>query len=292
MKKAFSLIEIMIVVAIIGILVSALLPQITKMIDESKASSARRSLSSIRDAVVKYKSDRGEAPPLLSMLVPKYITEIKSDPWGIPFSINREIEIVFSAGPDKFAMVVDPYHPGNRDNIVVSYGTPLRIRRAYLSLDKNGNRKLNNGDRITVEFTRVITTLGQELNGEDFVFFNDMTAIVPVNFNTDNFVRSTDGYEILFAGWGIVNPFSGATSSGGVQMLDPVTGINLPGNYVYSGDVTKGEDVVILEANSSYNWEYNSLDLYLNITDDGQTKIRDLLHTPCEKNTYNTKIEF
>jgi prepilin-type N-terminal cleavage/methylation domain-containing protein len=70
-KKGFTLIELMIVVAIIGILAAIAIPKFADLITKSREASVKGSLGSIRGAVTIYYSDQeGAYPTTAANLVP------------------------------------------------------------------------------------------------------------------------------------------------------------------------------------------------------------------------------
>ena len=77
----FSLIELLVVMAIIGILVTASLPQLWDATLRAEESVLRRDLFVMRDAIDQYFADRGEYPQRLDDLATSaYVREIPVDP--------------------------------------------------------------------------------------------------------------------------------------------------------------------------------------------------------------------
>ena len=88
MKKAFTLVELMIVVVIIGILAAIAIPKFADMVDKSKEGATKGQLTALRGALNVYYSDN-EGKFLVypttgaditsdfqSVMVPKYISEV------------------------------------------------------------------------------------------------------------------------------------------------------------------------------------------------------------------------
>jgi len=76
-QKGFTLIELMIVVAIIGILAAIAIPAYQNYTIRARVSEAASVSASVRTAVGIYTSDVGELPPTLAALSP-YVTSISA----------------------------------------------------------------------------------------------------------------------------------------------------------------------------------------------------------------------
>jgi general secretion pathway protein G len=119
--RGFTLIEIMVVIAILGILAALIVPKIMSRPDEARRVAAKQDIGSIMQALNLYRLDNGRYPTQdqgLPALVQKpstdpvpnnwkdggYLEKLPNDPWGHPYQylnpgVHGEID-VFSYGAD------------------------------------------------------------------------------------------------------------------------------------------------------------------------------------------------
>jgi general secretion pathway protein G len=117
----FTLIEVMVVIAIIGIMATLIVPQIMSKPNEARVIAAKQDISSIIQALKLYRLDNSRYPTTeqgLSALVAKptsepipqnwkpngYVDRLPKDPWGFAYQYSNpgtraEID-VFSLGAD------------------------------------------------------------------------------------------------------------------------------------------------------------------------------------------------
>ncbi|HEX5357282.1 MAG TPA: prepilin-type N-terminal cleavage/methylation domain-containing protein [Aquabacterium sp.] len=80
-NSGFTLIELIVVLAIIGLLASIVAPRYVRTVDNAREASLRTSLNVMRDAIDKYVGDKGRYPDSLDELVNQgYIRQIPEDP--------------------------------------------------------------------------------------------------------------------------------------------------------------------------------------------------------------------
>ena len=80
-QNAFTLIEILVVLAIIATLLSIVSPRYFHSIDRSKETTLKHDLNAMREAIDKFYSDRNAYPETLDELVQhKYLRAIPPDP--------------------------------------------------------------------------------------------------------------------------------------------------------------------------------------------------------------------
>jgi general secretion pathway protein G len=79
--RGFTLIELMIVMAIVALLLTLAVPRYFKSLEHSKETVLRSNLASVRDALDKFYGDTGKYPEKLDTLVEKrYLRALPMDP--------------------------------------------------------------------------------------------------------------------------------------------------------------------------------------------------------------------
>lgn len=119
-NKGFTLIEMMAVIAIIGILASIAVPSFQRSIIRSREASLRNSLFILRDVVDQYYADHGTYPESLEILVEKkYIRGIPMDPftrssdtWILIPPEGEDVSGIYDihSGSDKISLYGGPYN--------------------------------------------------------------------------------------------------------------------------------------------------------------------------------------
>lgn len=95
MRRGFTLIELVIVMAVIALLLTLALPRYFRTIDSGKLNVQRQNIATIRDAIDKFYGDRTRYPETLDELVrEKYLRAIPVD----PITLNADWIVV--APPD------------------------------------------------------------------------------------------------------------------------------------------------------------------------------------------------
>ncbi len=111
MKSGFTLIEILVAVAIIGILGTVATMSITKNLEKAKVTAAREAVTNIKNAVVNYNLQTKKYPSDLNALITADGDEepvleggegALEDPWGTEYQYERKGKriAIISAGPD------------------------------------------------------------------------------------------------------------------------------------------------------------------------------------------------
>lgn len=116
-RRAFTLVEMLLVVTIIGILAALVIPKIVGRSEQARQTAARADISSIKTALDAYEVDNGYYPKSLQDLVTApgdasknwhgpYLDKLPQDPWGhnylyyYPGKHNTSSYDLLSVGPD------------------------------------------------------------------------------------------------------------------------------------------------------------------------------------------------
>jgi general secretion pathway protein G len=79
--RAFTLIELMVVMAIISVLLTLAMPRYFHSVDKSREAVLRHDLQTMRDAIDKFLGDRGRYPTSLDELAERrYLRSVPKDP--------------------------------------------------------------------------------------------------------------------------------------------------------------------------------------------------------------------
>lgn len=135
-RKAFTLIELMIVMAIIAILVGMVLPRFKGMRDQANVSKAQGEIRALKTAVESYRIRYNAYPANLTLLwaaatQPRIIESALYDPFGASavtvyryvLSTNSAYYVIWSIGPDGLTDITGistagVVAPANRDDDV------------------------------------------------------------------------------------------------------------------------------------------------------------------------------
>jgi len=147
-KRAFSLIELLIVVTIIAILIGVALPYYQDYVRQSRLAKAKHELDIIKEALVKHDTmaERPFQGTDLRVLLGHYLQDLPRDPWGRDYEVDWLKGQVKSNGPDNSV---------ERDDIIVDYKPPLTLQRATW-VDIDNNRMISQKDLLRLEFSRFI----------------------------------------------------------------------------------------------------------------------------------------
>jgi general secretion pathway protein G len=101
--RGFTVIELMVVLAVIGLLMGVVVPRYFQHIDRAKESTLKHNLFVLRDAIDKYFADNGKYPEsLVALADAKYIRAVPEDPitqrkdgWTLVAPTNKDLDGVY-----------------------------------------------------------------------------------------------------------------------------------------------------------------------------------------------------
>jgi len=112
-RAAFSLVEMMVVIVIIGMLATAVAVGVKRYLDNGRTTTAKMEIRKIQDAIDSFEAAKGSYPATLNELVKPtdggapFLTGNLQDPWGNSYDLilhtnrpNQPYEVV-SYGADK-----------------------------------------------------------------------------------------------------------------------------------------------------------------------------------------------
>ncbi|HYZ90039.1 MAG TPA: type II secretion system protein GspG [Myxococcales bacterium] len=102
-SRGMTLIEIMVVLVILGLIAGAIGFNVFQRLKDAQVKTAQLDLKAISDGVDLYHVETGNWPDNIAVLAPKYVREIRKDPWGNDYQYLKTGDgyDVYSYGPDK-----------------------------------------------------------------------------------------------------------------------------------------------------------------------------------------------
>ena len=118
-QRAFTLIELLIVMAIIGTLLTIAVPRYFRALEHAREAVLKEDLATLREAIDKYYADLNEYPDTLAALVDKhYVRSVPVDPFT---KVNDSWTLIPSDDPDHAG--IRDLHSGAAEQ--ATDGTPL-----------------------------------------------------------------------------------------------------------------------------------------------------------------------
>ena len=80
-KRGFTVIELLVVLAVVGLLVAVVAPRYTQHVDRARETALRQNLAAIRQAIDQFRADRSRYPVGIEELVSaRYLPRVPLDP--------------------------------------------------------------------------------------------------------------------------------------------------------------------------------------------------------------------
>lgn len=146
MKKAFTLIELLIVIVIIGVLATIAIPAYQSYVDKAKWSEAINVLGALRQACEEYRVETGEYPGISGEHI--YLNGPRAYPDN-PDAPNLNFAVKVPSYPSATKFI---YAIGNTDNLG-DPGNPPGAKCSVIGfIDKDGNGEHNTDDPVIATF--------------------------------------------------------------------------------------------------------------------------------------------
>ena len=102
-SRGMTLIEIMVVLVILGLIAGAIGFSVFNQLKEAQIKTARLDLQAVSQGVDLYHVETGNWPDTLTTLTPKFVRELRKDPWGNDYQFVKTGDgyDVYTYGPDK-----------------------------------------------------------------------------------------------------------------------------------------------------------------------------------------------
>lgn len=95
--RGFTLVELIVVMAIVALLASLAAPRFVRSLDTARENTLKTTLATLRDAIDQYAADRGRYPDSIDELVrERYLRAVPED----PFTGQRSSWLAVAAPPD------------------------------------------------------------------------------------------------------------------------------------------------------------------------------------------------
>jgi len=206
-RRGFSLIELLIVVAIIAALVGVAVPFFQDNLSDAQKTKAKQDLDVVRGAINLH--DAQNRPLVGSSLAPlkgRYLQEVPKDPWGSDYLLDANIGIVISFGADAQAG-----GQGIDQDIYFKYKPLLQIKRTQY---KGSWGRALVGEEIILTMTK------------PFEFDNGVNTLAHTNLLRN--LSTPDGNPMTFTNintTGSVTACTWAAGAAASDFHDPINGI-------------------------------------------------------------------
>lgn len=200
MKRGFSLIELLVVVAIVAILVGVATPYYADYVKESKRAKALQDLDVLKQSVVLFNSQEdmpyqgqlATQPPYLPFLGEndfnglqgRYLTYIPVDPWGKNYKLDPYACYVYSEGPDSRTV---------NDDIREYYVKDLALVKVEWE-DQTNDREMNQNDYLYFHFNKSVW-IPAGIRSNDFDIYEN-TELSTATIDLSMISGSSNGYTI------------------------------------------------------------------------------------------------